>query len=113
MTKIQRPVSSTSNIDFLAQAPETVNSKRPSLSVQHVARWSAQGAALLGHFIGRDQRALKCLANNELDKLKSFCDLSSKKPTTDFLQEIKKVVGTALDLDEMLMSSRAIFTVRW
>lgn len=103
----------TSNIDFSARAPEVDGPKRPSLSARHVARWSAQGAALFGHFFGRDQKALNRLASDEIDKLKSFCILSSKNMTTDFLQDMNTIIGNALDLDEMLLNSRALFTVRW
>ncbi|KAJ4131117.1 hypothetical protein NW768_006659 [Fusarium equiseti] len=98
---------------LVARAPEVDGSKHPSLSARHVARWSAQGAALFGHFFERDQKALNHLASEEIDKLKSFCRPSSKKPTTDFLQDMKTIIRNALDLDEMLMNSRAIFTVRW
>lgn len=106
-------VFNTSNIDFLARAPEVDGPKRPSLSARHVARWSAQGAALFGRFFERDQNTLNRLAIEEIDKLKSFCNISSKKTTRGFLRDMKSIMEAALDLDEMLMNSRALFSVRW
>ncbi|KIL94793.1 hypothetical protein FAVG1_01724 [Fusarium avenaceum] len=94
-------------------APDTDRPGRPGPSLRHVARWSAQGAALFEHFIGRNQKAFKRHASVELERLKAFCDADSKNPDTDFLQEMKTVLGTAMDLDDMLMSSRAVFMVRW
>jgi hypothetical protein len=94
-------------------APETDSPGRPGPSLRHVARWSAQGAALFEHFIGRNQKAFKRQAGIELERLKTFCDADSKNSDTDFLQEMKTVLGTAMDLDDMLMNSRAVFMVRW
>ncbi|KAM0296729.1 hypothetical protein ACHAO9_000374 [Fusarium lateritium] len=94
-------------------APETDSPGRPGPSLRHVARWSAQGAALFEHFIGRNQKAFKHQAGIELERLKVFCDADSKNPDIDFLQEMKTVLGAAMDLDDMLMNSRAVFRVCW
>jgi hypothetical protein len=81
--------------------------------MRHVAKWSAQGTALLSHFYGRDKRAPKRRASIALDRLKQFCNIAAEKSGTDFLQEMKSIMETALDLDEMLMGSMAILSVYW
>ncbi|KAF5589278.1 uncharacterized protein FSUBG_11190 [Fusarium subglutinans] len=98
---------------FLEYAPEIDNPSRPGPTLRNVARWFAQGTALFGHFFGRDQNAFRREARLEVEILKSFCNINADKSGTDFQQEMKAILEAALDLDEMLMSSRAIFLVRW
>ncbi|KAG8350182.1 hypothetical protein FVEN_g11671 [Fusarium venenatum] len=94
-------------------APETDRPSRSEPTMKHVAKWSAQGTVLLGHFYGRDKKAPKRRAAYELDKLEQFCNIAAEKTDTDFLREMKSIVETALDLDEMLMSSMAILSIQW
>ncbi|KAF4449448.1 hypothetical protein F53441_7310 [Fusarium austroafricanum] len=96
-----------------AAAPKTDRTKHQEPSLRHVARWLAQGTALFGHFLGRDQKAFRSLVNEEIGLLKGFCNIAADKSGSDFLQQMKGVIETALDLDEMLMGSKAIFMVRW
>ncbi|KAF5653826.1 hypothetical protein F25303_1949 [Fusarium sp. NRRL 25303] len=98
---------------FLELTPEIDNPSRPGPTLRHVARWFAQGTALFGHFFGRDQNAFRREARLEVERLKLFCNINADNSGTDFRQEMKAVLETALDLDEMLMGSRAIFMVRW
>ncbi|EWZ91049.1 hypothetical protein BFJ70_g13435 [Fusarium oxysporum] len=98
---------------FLESASEVDNPSRPGPTLRHVARWFAQGTALFGHFFGRDQHASRREARSEVDRLKLFCNITADKSGTDFHQEMKAILEAALDLDEMLMSSKAIFLVRW
>ncbi|RKK86611.1 hypothetical protein BFJ69_g835 [Fusarium oxysporum] len=98
---------------FLESASEVDNPSRPGPTLRHVARWFAQGTALFGHFFRRDQHAFRREARSEVDRLKLFCNITADKSGTDFHQEMKAILEAALDLDEMLMSSKAIFLVRW
>ncbi|KAI1032146.1 hypothetical protein LB504_000618 [Fusarium proliferatum] len=98
---------------FLEYAPEVYNPSRPGPTLRNVARWFAQGTALFGHFFGRDQDAFRREARLEVEGLKQFCNITADKSGTDFHQEMKAILKAALDLDEMLMSSKAIFPVRW
>ncbi|KAF5663105.1 hypothetical protein FHETE_7672 [Fusarium heterosporum] len=82
-------------------------------SIRHVARWSAQGASLFVHFLGRDSKVFKQLLIDETKKLGSFCKIVSRESETGLLLEMKGILETALDLDDMLMSSKAIFWVHW
>ncbi|KAG7422330.1 hypothetical protein Forpe1208_v000680 [Fusarium oxysporum f. sp. rapae] len=102
-----------SNTTSAGFAPEVDNPSRPGPTLRHIARWFAQGTALFGHFFGRDQNAFRHEAHSEVERLKLFCNIDADKSGTDFQQEIKAILEAALDLDEMLMSSRAIFLVRW
>ncbi|KAM0075808.1 hypothetical protein ACKRZS_012464 [Fusarium odoratissimum] len=98
---------------FLESASDVDNPSRPGPTLRHVARWFAQGTALFGHFFGRDQHAFRREARSEVDRLKLFCNITADKSGTDLHQEMKAILEAALDLDEMLMSSKAIFLVRW
>ncbi|EXA52289.1 hypothetical protein FOVG_00634 [Fusarium oxysporum f. sp. pisi HDV247] len=98
---------------FLESASEVDNPSRPGPTLRHVARWFAQGTALFGHFFRRDQHAFRREARSEVDRLKLFCNITADKSGADFHQEMKAILEAALDLDEMLMSSKAIFLVRW
>ncbi|KAF5239947.1 hypothetical protein FANTH_9731 [Fusarium anthophilum] len=98
------------NIDLKAMRAAFLGQLR--LSTWHMI-WFAQGTALFGHFFGRDQNAFRREARLEVERLKLFCNIAADKSGTDFQQEMKAILEAALDLDEMLMSSRAIFLVRW
>jgi hypothetical protein len=91
-------------------APRTDRPLRLGPTMRHVAKWSAQGTALLSHFDQRDKKAPKRHASKELDRLKLFCNITAEKSGTDFLQEMKVILETALNLDEMLMGSMAILS---
>ncbi|KAF5713870.1 hypothetical protein FMUND_7701 [Fusarium mundagurra] len=97
---------------FLEYASEVDNPSRPGPTLRHVARWFAQGTALFGHF-RRDQIAFRREARLEVEGLQRFCNIAADKSGTDFHQEMKSILEAALDLDEMLMSSKAIFLVHW
>ncbi|KAF5575135.1 hypothetical protein FPANT_11464 [Fusarium pseudoanthophilum] len=92
---------------------EVDNPSRPGPTLRHVARWFAQGTALFGHFFRRDQDAFRREARLEVERLQRFCNIAADKSGTDFHQEMKAILEAALDLDEMLMSSKAIFLIRW
>ncbi|GKT98515.1 hypothetical protein FLAG1_01276 [Fusarium langsethiae] len=94
-------------------APEADRPSRSGPTMRHVAKWSAQGTALLSHFYGRDEKAPKRRAAHALGRLKQFCNIAAEKARTDFLQEMKGIIEVALDVDEMLMSSMAILTIQW
>ena len=46
------------------------------------------------------------------EQLKAFVTFPKDKPSADLPQEMKTIIYAALELDEMLMNSKAIFTVR-
>ncbi|RGP68405.1 hypothetical protein FSPOR_5284 [Fusarium sporotrichioides] len=94
-------------------APEADRPSQSGPTMRHVAKWSAQGTSLLNHFYGRDKKAPKMQAIDTLDRLRQFCNIAEEKAGTDFLQEMKGIIETALNLDEMLMGSIAILSIQW
>ncbi|RGP77336.1 hypothetical protein FLONG3_4571 [Fusarium longipes] len=94
-------------------APESDRPSRSGPTMRHVAKWTAQGTGLLIHFHGRDRKAPSKLASNALDRLEDVCNIAADVSGTDFLQEMKSIMENALDIDEMLMGSMAIFSILW
>ncbi|RBR11810.1 uncharacterized protein FIESC28_08849 [Fusarium coffeatum] len=84
----------------------------PGSSIHHVARWSIQGASLLGHLSRRDPESLKNIVRGELDEVKGFCNIVLSKSNIDFLQGMLDIFENALELDEIFMKSKAFFAVR-
>ncbi|CVK95017.1 hypothetical protein FPRO06_00840 [Fusarium proliferatum] len=85
-------------------------------SIAHAARWLAQGSDMIGNLWGRDDRGMRRLVLRETKRLRPFYSarLSStdrcEKQVTDQLRDI---ICTAIDLDKMMMRSKAIFQVHW
>ncbi|KAH7197176.1 uncharacterized protein B0J16DRAFT_366416 [Fusarium flagelliforme] len=84
----------------------------PGPSIRHIARWSIQGASLLGHLSRRDPERLKRVVRRELDQVKDFCDIVLSKSNVDFLQGMLDIFENALELDEIFMKSKAVFAIR-
>ncbi|KAF9769154.1 hypothetical protein IL306_013481 [Fusarium sp. DS 682] len=99
--------------EFIGLAPEGDKPSGRGPTLRHVARWAAQGAAFLGHFFVRDEQAFRALAAAEIEELKAFCTLPKDKSSAPLLQEMKGIIEAAMELDEMLMNSKAIFTICW
>ncbi|KAM0305278.1 hypothetical protein HYE67_008804 [Fusarium culmorum] len=94
-------------------APDADQHSRSGPTMRHVAKWSAQGTALLGHFDRRDNNAPQRRAMIALERMEHFCNIAAEKEGTDFIQEMKDIMETALDLDKMLMGSMTILSVQW
>ncbi|KAJ4271771.1 hypothetical protein NW762_000477 [Fusarium torreyae] len=94
-------------------APAMDNPQHLGLSLRQVAKWFTQGTALLGHFFGRDEKEFLKQTSDEAQRLASFCDIAPIKTDVGLARETKGIFETALDLDEILMRSKAIFTMRW
>ncbi|KAF5537427.1 hypothetical protein FMEXI_9883 [Fusarium mexicanum] len=97
--------------EFIGAAPEGEKPSDRGPTLRHVARWAAQGAALFGHFFLRNEQALRTRAACEVEGLKAFLAFPKDKSSSDLFQEMKTIIDTALELDEMLMNSKAIFTI--
>ncbi|KAF4487810.1 hypothetical protein FAGAP_11332 [Fusarium agapanthi] len=97
--------------EFIGSAPEGDKPSDRGPTLRHVARWAAQGAALFGHFFVRNEQALRTRAACEIEGLKAFLAFPKDKSSSDLFQEMKTIIDTALELDEMLMNSKAIFTI--
>ncbi|KAF5591971.1 hypothetical protein FPCIR_5882 [Fusarium pseudocircinatum] len=98
--------------EFIGAAPEGDKPSGRGPTLRHVARWTAQGAAFFGHFFVRNEQAFRTRAAWEIGLLKAFVTFPKDKPSADLLQEMKTIIDAALELDEMLMNSKAIFATR-
>ncbi|KAF4416405.1 hypothetical protein FACUT_12594 [Fusarium acutatum] len=101
----------TIRAEFIGAAPEGDKPSGRGPTLRHVARWAAQGAAFFGHFFVRNEQAFRARAAFELEGLKAFLNFPKDKPSADLLQEMKTIIDTALELNEMLMNSKAIFII--
>ncbi|KAF5235488.1 hypothetical protein FANTH_11712 [Fusarium anthophilum] len=85
-------------------------------SIAHAARWLAQGSDMFNKLWESDDRLSKRLILAEAKRLRPFyparlfttdrCD----KQVTD---QLRGIIHTAIDLDKMMMRSKAIFKVHW
>ncbi|UPK97892.1 hypothetical protein LCI18_008827 [Fusarium solani-melongenae] len=102
---------------LIARLPRKVDpTKRATHSLQQGARWLVQGSAILDSTWGYDRKALQHLTTTEVEALDSFLRFS--KCDTGMIasrvaEEMKVILKSAVELDRMLMSSRALFLVRW
>ncbi|KAF5626265.1 uncharacterized protein FTJAE_9732 [Fusarium tjaetaba] len=69
------------------------------------------GRSFLWTFFCPQRAGIRTRAAWEIGQLKAFVTFPKDKPSADLLQEMKTIIDAALELDEMLMNSKAIFTV--
>ncbi|CVK83906.1 uncharacterized protein FMAN_01165 [Fusarium mangiferae] len=84
--------------------------------VAHAARWLAQGSVMMSNLWERDDRGMRRLVLAEAKRLRPFhstpqstADRCDKK-VTDHLRDI---LDSAIELDQMMMGSKAIFFTHW
>ncbi|KAF4417365.1 hypothetical protein FACUT_12266 [Fusarium acutatum] len=84
--------------------------------VAYAARWLAQGSAMMGNLWERDDRGIRCLVLAETKLLRPFystrqsmADRCGRKVT----DQLRDILSSAIELDEMMMRSKAIFQVHW
>ncbi|KAF4966770.1 hypothetical protein FSARC_5587 [Fusarium sarcochroum] len=99
--------------DLVEIAPDAESPGSPSPSLRYVLGWITQGSTFFEHFFGRNQEACQRLVKIETRGLESFCNIASNKPGVQVHRAIKDIIETALDLDKMVMSSKAIISVDW
>ncbi|SCV31976.1 uncharacterized protein FFB14_03796 [Fusarium fujikuroi] len=84
--------------------------------IAHAARWLAQGSVMMSNLWGRDDRAMRRLVLAEAKRLRSFhstpqstADRCDKKVT----DQLRDILDSAIELDQMMMSSKATFVTHW
>ncbi|KAF5667435.1 hypothetical protein FDENT_12121 [Fusarium denticulatum] len=84
--------------------------------VAYAARWLAQGSAMMGSLWVRDDRGFRRLVLAEAKLLRPFhsthqsmADRCDRKVT----DQLRDILNSAIELDEMMMRSKAIFQVHW
>ncbi|RKL33576.1 hypothetical protein BFJ72_g9800 [Fusarium proliferatum] len=84
--------------------------------IAHTARWLAQGSVMMSNLWERDDRGMRRLVLAEAKRLRPFhstpqstADRCDKKVT----DQLRDILGTAIELDQMMMGSKAIFLTHW
>ncbi|KAF5017905.1 hypothetical protein F66182_10134 [Fusarium sp. NRRL 66182] len=98
---------------IIARAPLQQNDSSPTL--QQGTRWLVQGSALLDYVWGFDNEAIQKLVSTEARRFQTFCQIPviGDKADSKLRAELKTIIDDAVQLDRILMGSKAIFTVRW
>lgn len=71
---------------------------------------------MLNHLWGDDQEAVRALVNEETRRLRPFFPVQHKsfdRTEKKVWDEIKAITEEAIELDQIFMSSKAIFQVHW
>ncbi|PNP77439.1 hypothetical protein FNYG_09315 [Fusarium nygamai] len=85
-------------------------------SVAQAARWLAQGSDIISKLWERDDRCTEQLILTEVKRLRPF--YSAHPYTTDRCDkqiddQLRGIIYAAIELDKMMMRSKAIFQVHW
>ncbi|KAM0424776.1 hypothetical protein ACHAPT_010086 [Fusarium lateritium] len=88
----------------------------PTYPIQQAARWFVQGSSILNQLWGSQPQHLADLINAETQLLRPFflprhasLDGQDKKVR----EELKAIMEVAVEIDQMLMCSKAIFQIHW
>ncbi|KAF5638256.1 uncharacterized protein FTJAE_5357 [Fusarium tjaetaba] len=84
--------------------------------IAHAARWLAQGSAMMGSLWERDDRGFRRLVLAEAKLLRPF--YSTHQSMADrcdrkIIDQLRDILNSAIEVDEMMMRSKAIFQVHW
>ncbi|KAK7415517.1 hypothetical protein QQX98_005871 [Neonectria punicea] len=81
--------------------------------LQRIARWRAQGSSLLDELWKCDENLFEDLIQDETDRLKPFWSGSSTTCETMVKDQVRGILQCAVELDQLMMVSKAIFYLRW
>ncbi|KAM0564413.1 hypothetical protein ACHAPJ_000626 [Fusarium lateritium] len=85
-------------------------------TLAHAARWFAQGSNMITKLWGKDHRIIKSLVNTETKLLKPFFllhDSRTDRADKNVNDQLRDIIHSAIELDIMMMCSKAIFRVLW
>ncbi|KAF5972606.1 hypothetical protein FCOIX_9246 [Fusarium coicis] len=101
---------------IITRIGDVINIPNSDDPVAYAARWLAQGSALMGSLWERDDRGFRRLVLAEAKLLRPFhsthqsmADRCDRKVT----DQLREILNSAIELDEMMMRSKAIFQVHW
>lgn len=82
---------------------------------QQAARWLAQGSGILNQLWGREPQGIKALADIETRRLMAFLPGQNIGPdgAIKVRDQISAIIECAVELDQMLMCSKALFQTHW
>ncbi|KAH7256836.1 hypothetical protein BKA59DRAFT_522155 [Fusarium tricinctum] len=100
-------------IDHIGESENVLDKE---LSIPHIARWLAQGSTMMSKLWDKDHAVLQRLVNVEAKCLRPF--YSGGQPRNDrseksILDQLRGIMDSAIELDKMMMCSKAIFQVHW
>ncbi|RBR23660.1 uncharacterized protein FIESC28_03589 [Fusarium coffeatum] len=85
-------------------------------SIAYIAKWLAQGAAMMNQLWEKDSTAIKRMVHDEAKRLRPFAsnhrfrlDRVDKKIS----DQLSDIIGSAIELDQMMMRSKAVFMIHW
>ena len=85
-------------------------------SVARIAKWLAQGATMIGQLWDKDDAAIKRMVHTETKRLLPFVSDHQSKVDRAYKKisdQLSDIICSAVELDQMMMCSKAVFQVRW
>ncbi|KAM0305714.1 hypothetical protein HYE67_008345 [Fusarium culmorum] len=84
--------------------------------VAHIAGWLAKGSAIMNKLCEKDSIGINHVVDVETERLRPF--MVDQKPGYDrtdkmVSKQLKDIIDSAIKLDVIMMSSRAIFHIHW
>ncbi|KAM5355750.1 hypothetical protein ACJ41O_002396 [Fusarium nematophilum] len=101
---------------IISQIGEPRHTQNASLYLQRAAKWLAQGSTILYRLWGREPGGVIDLANVETAHLSPFFqsqDANSHIEYRRVWEEVKGIIESAVEIDRVMMCSKAIFQVHW
>ncbi|KAF5982891.1 hypothetical protein FBULB1_4080 [Fusarium bulbicola] len=113
---LQQPFFFIVSLTLEARIGDGVNIPNSNDPVAYAARWLAQGSAMMGNLWERDDRGFRRLVLTEAKLLRPF--YSTRQSMVDrcdrkVTDQLRDILSSAIELDEIMMGSKAIFQVHW
>ncbi|KAF5601486.1 uncharacterized protein FSUBG_8192 [Fusarium subglutinans] len=101
---------------IITRIGDGVNIPNSDDPVAYAARWLAQGSSMMGKLWERDDRGFRRLVLTETKLLRPF--YSTRQSMVDrcdrkVTDQLRDILSSAIELDEIMMRSKAIFQVHW
>jgi hypothetical protein len=87
-----------------------------SEAIAPIARWLAEGSTMMSEMWDKDTIDIKRMLHTETKRLRPF--IADHQTRTDRIDKkvsdhLKGIIGSAIELDQMMMCSKAIFQIHW
>lgn len=103
-------------LTLIARIGEICDHPKHELPIPHVARWLAQGFTMMSEMWDKDSVTIKRMLHVEAKRMRPFTsDDEHRMDRADnkVFEHLKDIVHTAIELDQMMMCSKAIFQIHW
>lgn len=84
--------------------------------IAHAARWLAQGSVMMCNLWERDDRGIRRLVVAEAKRLRPFHSIhqsTADRCDRKVVDQLREILDSATELDQMMMRSKAIFQIHW